>query len=205
MLVEHIIQETYINAVGNDDKNLAIKNKYKDQVWDILQKSYASIGGIRGSGFSSPEEMVDQIPMWKIGVRGNTVHTAILYKDGSGRKSVAMGSDGSIEAQWFVDDIVKYEMRRSYGEKSKAALGKVMKTIPWDILQNYVISPDRVEEMLPDDYVIPIFSVADEDLPTDAVVTLSRYPHLKDYGYIRDIGGIMTFKVMIGSPGKSIE
>ena len=205
MLVEQIIQEKYINAVGNDSKNLEIKNRYKDQVWDILQKSYAYIGGIRGSGFGSPDEMVEKIPMWKLGVRGDKVHAVVLYKDKGGRKSVAIGTDGSAEGNWFIDDIFKNEIRRSYGEKSKATLGKIMKTIPWDVLKNYLVTPDRVSEMLPSDYVIPVKDINDEDLPTDAVVSLSRYPELKEYGYMRDIGGDLTFKVMVGSPGRTIK
>jgi hypothetical protein len=56
MLVEHIISERYVNAVGMDDRVQSIKQKYMDQVWDILQQSYAPIGGIKGKGFESQKK-----------------------------------------------------------------------------------------------------------------------------------------------------
>lgn len=205
MLIEQIISERYINAVGNDQRAIEIKQRYKDQVWDILQKSYAGIGGIKGGGFESPDAMVEKIPMWKIAVRDGRVRAVIMYKDKNGRKSVALGTDGSDEGAWFIDDIYRNELHRSYGEKSKAALGKMLKTFPWPVLKNYVVSPDRVAEMNPDDRIIPIADVPQEDWPADAAITLSKHPHLIDYGYLRDIGGNLIFKVMIGSPGKTIK
>ena len=201
----HELLERYINAVGFDDQALATKQKYKDAVWTILQQSYAAIGGIKGNGFSSPEEMIKKIPMWKIAIRDGQVRAVVLYKDKNGRKTVAVGTDGSQDGSDFVNDIFKNEITRSYGEKSKSALGKMMKLIPWNVLEPYVISPDRVIEMNPHDSVIPIVDIPEQDWPADACLTLSKYPMLKDYGYLRDIGGNMVFKIMIGSPGISIK
>lgn len=194
--------ETYVNLLPADQ---AGKEKYRDQVWNILQKSYAPIGGIKGGGFESPEAM-DKIPMWKLGIRDGKVRAVIMYKDKGGRKSVAVGTDGSEEGQWFINDIFKNELSRSYGEKSKAALGKMMKMYPWDVLKNFLISPDRVAEMAPEDRVIAIKDVPEDAWPTDAKMTLSKYPQLVDYGYLRDIApGTTMFKVMLGSPGKNIK
>jgi len=52
-----------------------------DQVWNILQSSYASQGGIKGTGFGSKEEMIRKIPFWKIFRRGDQVKVVFLYKD----------------------------------------------------------------------------------------------------------------------------
>lgn len=201
MLVEQIITERYANLFIRDREQ---RERYKDQVWAILQKSYAAIGGIKGKGFSSPDDMMN-LPMWKLGVRDGQVNAVIMYKDKSGRKSVAMGTDGSEAGQWFITDMLKNELSRSYGEKSKAALGKVMKMMPFDVIEKFLVSPDRVAEMQPNDSVLPIKSVRKEDWPSDARMTLDKYPQLIDYGYLRDIGGEMVFKVMLGSPGKSIQ
>lgn len=203
MLVEQIITEKYVNAVGTSPSAMATKQKYVSQVWDILQQSYAPIGGIKGNGFNSPEEMM-HLPMWKLGVRDGHVSAVIIYKDKGGRKSVAIGTDGSSEGQWFVENMLGQEIKRSYGEKSKAALGKVMKLWPFAVLELFIVSPDRVAEMTPDESIIPIKDVNKSDWPNDAAVTLNRYPQLIDYGYLRDLGGHMVFKVMIGSPGKNI-
>ena len=204
MLVEHIITEKYVNAVGFDDQATAIKKKYTRQVWNILQKSYAAIGGIKGAGFESPEAML-QLPMWKLGIRDGRVRAVVIYKDRGGRKSVAVGTDGSDEGKWFVTDIYKNELERSYGEKSKAALGKMMKMFPFDVIEPFLVSPDRVAQMSPDDRIIPIKQVQRREWPTDAVMTLDKYPQLVDYGYLRELGGNMVFKVMLGSPGKDIN
>lgn len=205
MLIEQIITEKYVNAVGFDDKAMAVKKKYQDQVWDILQKSYAGIGGIKGGGFETPEAML-QLPMWKLGVRDGQVRAVIMYKDRSGRKSVAVGTDGSDEGKWFIEDMYKNEITRSYGEKSKAALGKVMKLVPWDVIKNFLTTPDRVAEMMPNDRVIPITQVPEKDWPADARMTLEKFPQLKNYGYLREVTpGTVLFKVMIGSPGKTIR
>jgi hypothetical protein len=59
--------------------------------------------------------------------------------------------------------------------------------------------------MNPEDRVIPISDVPESEWPTDAKITLSRYPHLIDHGYLRDLGNEMVFKVMMGSPGISIK
>jgi len=204
MLIEQIITERYVNAIGTDDRAMGIKRKYVDQVWDILQKSYAPIGGIKGNGFRSPQDMMS-LPMWKLGVRDGQVHAVIMYKDRAGRKSVAVGTDGSEESKWFIDDMYGRELYRSYGEKSKAALGKVMKMFPFDVIEPYLTSPDRVAEMTPDEQIIPINDVARKDWPADAVMTLNRYPQLIDYGYLRELGNEMVFKVMVGTPGNPIK
>ena len=201
MLVEHIITESYVNLFVDDAEK---RRKYVDQVWNILQKSYAAIGGIKGVGFESPEAML-QLPMWKLGIRDGRVRAVVIYKDRGGRKSVAVGTDGSDEGKWFVTDIYKNELERSYGEKSKAALGKMMKMFPFDVIEPFLVSPDRVAQMSPDDRIIPIKQVRRNDWPADAVMTLDKYPQLVDYGYLRDLGGNMVFKVMLGSPGKSIK
>lgn len=190
------ISERFVNAVG--DKDIAIKNKYKKQVWDVLQKSYAGIGGIKGNGFQNMETMVKKIPMWKIVVNNGTVEAVVLYKDKGGRKSVAMGSTGSAYARKALSNILQAEFSRSYGEKSKAALGKVMKDTPWEVLEPFIQNPVGLKDVV----TLKDYKGA---IPDDAVMTLKKYPQLKPYGYFRDIGGNLVFKVMIGTPGKSIR
>ena len=205
MRISQIISERFINAVRNDPKSQAIKQKYKDQVWDLLQKSYAPIGGIKGSGFANVDDMVNRIPMWKMAVRDGRVRAVILYKDSGGRKSVAIGTDGTDEGARFLDEMFQQELTRSYSEKSKAALGKLMKLIPWSTLEKYLMTPDRVAELRPEDRIIPVTDVDPEDLPTDARITLTKYPQLKGFGYLRDLGGVLTFKVMSGTPNLEIK
>ena len=204
MRFKEFITETFVNIIGFDDTAQANKEKYKDLVWQLIQKSYASIGGIKGSGFANPDDMVAKIPFWKIAMRAGKPVAVILYKDKGGRKSVAMGSDGSADANAFVNEIFKNEIYRSYGEKSKASLGKMMKTVPWEVLQNYVSTPQEADKTLGKYEITPITQVPKDQWPEDAQMTLARYPQLVDYGYLRDLNGVPTFKVLIGSPGKNV-
>ena len=87
------LQEGFTNLLPHHGE---LKRKHVDAVWDMLQHSYAKIGGIHGSGFSSKEDMIAKIPMWKIGKTGGRVNSVVLYKDKEGRKSVAAGTDGSV-------------------------------------------------------------------------------------------------------------
>jgi len=192
---QFLITERFVNALPKDED---LKEKYKDQVWKLLQDSYKSIGGIKGSGFQSPDDMVKSIPFWKMLVKDGVVELVIMYKDSGGRKSVAIGTTGSMYAKKQLSSIFKEEVKRSYGEKSKAALRLVMKTVPWDILQNLIVHPKDIKG------VVPIKSINKKDWPEDAKLTLDKYPELIEFGYLRDINGEQIFKVRIGTPGLNI-
>lgn len=58
-----------------------MREKYAEQVWDVLQFSYRDIGGIKGSGFSSIQDMIDNIPFWKMVTKNGEVHAVVMYKD----------------------------------------------------------------------------------------------------------------------------
>ena len=198
---EQCLDERYVNAIG--DKDIDLKNQYKKQVWDLLQSSYAKNGGLMGSGFQSMEIMVQKIPMWKMVINNGTVEAVVLYKDKGGRKSVAMGSTGSPYAKKAISNLFPAELQRSYGEKSKSALGALMKIVPWSVLEPYAKTPAQVKKVSKD----TITSLKDfkGTLPDDAKATLTKFPVLQPYGYFREIGGKLSFKVMIGTPGKTIK
>lgn len=195
------MQERFVNAVDTKQMMQDLKVKYADQVWNILQKSYADIGGIKGSGFSSKEDMIANIPFWKMVINNGTVHGVVLYKDKDGRKSVAMASDGSDYAKKHLSSIVANDIKRSYGEKSKAALGTLLKNVPWSVLEAFTKTPQEAEKILGDP-VTPITKLDKKDWPKDALLTLEKAPHLLKYAYVREIGGGPVFKVMFGTPGK---
>lgn len=181
------------------------KEKYVDDVWEILQSSYKAIGGIKGNGFSSKDDMMNKIPFWKVITKNSKVVGVVLYKDKSGRKVVASGTDGSAEAKELLVMTLKPELSRSFGEKSKASLGLLMKSIDWNILRQYMKTPSEVKKISRGDDIVPISSVSNNDLPSDAQLTLKKYPQLKPYGYLREIGGTMVFKVMVGTANKTIK
>lgn len=198
------LEERFVNVIGTDDKNLEIKRKYVDQVWNILQSSYRDIGGIKGSGFRDKEDMIQNIPMWKIITNGGKVHAVAMYKDKGGRKFIAVGSDGSDYAKKHLTSVVQNELSRSYGEKSKASLGFMMKTVPWPVLEPFLIPASKISKKLGDD-VIAVSDMEFNDLPKDGKQTLAKYPQLIKYAYLREIGGTMSFKIAMGTIGKTIK
>ena len=195
------LNERYVTAIG--DRDLDLKNQYKVQVWELLKASYRQNGGLVGNGFQNMETMVNKIPMWKMIINNGKVEAVVMYKDKGGRKSVAIGSTGSPYARKAISNLFQAELSRSYGEKSKASLGAMMKTISWNVLQPYVQTPSQVKKVSKK----TIIALKDWDgpIPDDARTTLAKYPALKPYGYFRDIGGKPTFKVMMGTPGKTIK
>lgn len=197
---KQFLSERYVNLIGDAEK----KEKYADEVWKVLQKSYAPIGGIKGSGFKNKQDMIDNIPFWKLAVKDGRVVAVVMYKDKNGRKSVAFGTDGSEAAGPVVQDILKNELQRSFGEKSKAMLGKMIKTVPWNVLKNFLMTPDQAQKILGKE-VTPVSEVPFEDLPDDGKMTLKKTPELKKYAYIRDISGSPTFKVLLGTPNLKVR
>lgn len=196
------IFEGFENYLGSDRES---KIKYKEQVWSVLQYSYADIGGIKGSGFESSDSMVDSIPFWKVYIKSGRVHAVALYKDKNGRKLVAIGALNTPEAKKGITEIVKNEIFRSFGETSGKALGFQLKTIPWTVLSAFLIKPDEVQRLLPRDEIIPLKDIPEKDWDDDAKFAVKKNRALIDYGYMREIGGELHFKIMSGTSGKTIR
>lgn len=195
------LSENYKNFIGPD--SIEKRRKWADQTWDILQKSYESIGGIKGSGFKNKEDMIQNIPFWKIYTKNDKVVAAAFYKDKNGRKSVAIATDGSDLGSKIVDDIFKSSLGVSYGEKSGKSLGKMMKAVSWDTLEKFLLKPSDVKRITKED-VIPIDKFGSENLSEKDMFTYNKYPQLRPYMYIREIGGENFLKVAMGTPNLPI-
>lgn len=142
---EQFLCENYKNLTSIEDKQ-----KYKKQVWDVLDKSYQYIGGIKGSGFESIDAMLKNIPYWKIFTRNDKVIAVMLYKDKNGRKMVACGSDGSSEGKQIVKRMIQDDIRhqRAYGEISDALVGYVKKHFTADEIAKYFVKADQAGQIL---------------------------------------------------------
>lgn len=175
-LIEQQLNERFINVFTPEEKE-----KYADVVWDILQKSYGYIGGIKGAGFANKQDMIDNIPFWKLGKHDGAIKSVTMYKDKNGRKSVAQGTDGSREGKLLLKDVIKNDFGRSYGEKSGKMLDFTTKRFPNEV-EKYTISPDRVKRILDIDDIEPA----------------------GNNEYYRTIGNEKIRKRMIGTPHKPI-
>lgn len=195
------LNENYKNFIGSASRE--DRKKWADQVWEILQKSYAPIGGIKGSGFSSKQDMIDNIPFWKIYTKNDKVVAAAFYKDKGGRKSVAIATDGSDLGKKIVGDIFKASLGVSYGEKSGPALATMIKNVPWDDLKNFLMTPEQVKKITGEE-VVPIKKFGYDNLDDKDKKTYDKFPQLKPYFYVRKLGGEMHLKVSMGTPGLKI-
>jgi hypothetical protein len=195
------ISENYKNFIG--PKSKADREKWADQVWNILQKSYEPIGGIKGNGFNSKQDMIDNIPFWKIYTKKDKVVAAAFYKDKGGRKSVAIATDGSDLGKKIVADIFKASLGVSYGEKSGPALATMMKTIPWDTLEGFLFTPDQLEK-ISGEKVIRVEKFGIENLDPKDKFTYDKFPKLRPYFYVRELGGEMHLKAAMGTPNLKI-
>lgn len=178
------LNETYHNLFTLDEKR-----PWAQQVWDIVNLSYERIGGIHGSGFKSVDDMIRNIPMWKLDIVGGVVKAAKLYKDKDGRKSVAVASDGTSEGKekavkMIVDDI---RTRRTFVEISGAPVAVLKKNLPHYV--SYAVTVEDVMKKLSDE----IRPVSDND------PEVIKFPELKEFYYSRKIGGEWHTKVMFGN------
>jgi hypothetical protein len=106
MKFAEFLNEKYLNLFTNT-KDVISRNEYKDEVYELLQKAYKDIGGIKGNGFNSADDMVKNMPFWKIAKVKGKIVAIILYKDKNGRKAVAMATDGSRDGILKLKDILK--------------------------------------------------------------------------------------------------
>jgi len=138
------LNEKYLNLFSTDRNE---REKYVDEVFAMLKKSYEKIGGIGGSGFRSPQDMIDNIPFWKLAFSGRKLVACVMYKDKSGRKLVAIGSTGTSDAKKYVRNILEVEFTRSYSEISGPLLKYMEKRFP-EVIVKYLISPTDVSKLI---------------------------------------------------------
>lgn len=196
------ISENYKNFIGPNSKN--DREKWADEVWKILNLAYAPIGGVKGNGFNSKQDMIDNIPFWKIYTKANKVVAAVFYKDKSGRKLVAIASDGSDLGKKIVTDVFKNSFGVAYGEFSGAALGVIMKNIDPTSIQNLLLPPKRIEQLIKEK-VIPLNEYDKKKLSDADVKTLRKFEMLSDFFYVRNVGGKDILKIALGSPNIPIK
>lgn len=194
VISESYLTEKFINLFTKEEKD-----QYKDEVYEFLKQAYAAIGGLKGSGFSSADDMARNIPMWKLSRRNGKIVAGVLYKDKGGRKIVASFTDGTDEGRSQLADILKNEFKRSYTEVSEAALGFIRKVAGVETISKFVIPREKVKQMLKlkdDEFRI--------EVPEDDK-NVKSLPTLKDYFYQRKIGGEFHTKIMMGNPTKIIR
>ena len=191
---QFVLQERFKNLLPHHEDE---KTKHAGHVFDMVQKAYHSIGGIHGSGFKNPDDMVKNIPMWKLHTDSTgKVRGVALYKDKTGRKRVAMASDGSDEGKAGLSNIIKGDIsqKRSHAEISGPSLSFHKKQI--GDIRPHALSRAEAQKAMPGERL---------GVPHPNDPELLRHPELKNHFYTRNIGGETHTKLMVGTPGKRIK
>jgi len=172
-IIDKHLNEGFVNLFSKDTDKM---NKYKDVVFSLLQSAYEPIGGIKGSGFGSPEDMVSRIPFWKMSFIDGKLTAVVMYKFFDGhRKFVAMATNKSSEGTRKLKEIVSVELTRSYGEVSGPLLKWMLKVVP-DIIEKYKVPSKDVSAILKK----PVYII-------------------DEYHYKRKIGDDVFDKILLGT------
>jgi len=169
MNFKEFINETIANLWGYKE----IK-PYADDIFGKLQKAYEKVGGIKGSGFSTPDEMAKKMKLIKITKRDSVITAGLIYKDKDFRKRVAIFTDGTTLGKSDLRNMLKADFERTVMEVSHASLRYIEKEFPQEV-KKYAIKTDQVEKML--------------SKPIEII---------DDYRYIRNINGTEITKRMFG-------
>jgi len=190
MRITDILVERFVNLLGDDPE----KDKYVDVVWDMITKSYARIGGIQGKGFSTKEDLINNIPFWKLVRKDGDIVAGAFYRDKAGRKRVAVATNGTDTGKVALASIMANDFDRAYFEVSDPSLGFMIKQVGLDFVQGYARSVEQAQQISGDELQAP---------PANDPHVV-KYPSLANNFYQRDIGGHMHTKIMLGTTGNKI-
>lgn len=175
ILKEGIVNEHFVNILTKEvDKDKL--NKYKDEVYNILQKAYAPIGGILGC--ENIDMLVNDSDFWKIVTKGSKIIAVAIYtfKRG-GRKMMYCGTDGTSEGKENLYKLINDDMRL----KDRNA---------------WVEVNDKMEYIYKKQGAIPVPAEVAQKIMKDK-------PFLKihddGFHYDRYIGGEVHTKIMMGN------
>ena len=93
MRANEFLIERVVNAFTVQDKQA-----HAQEVWDMLQKSYAAVPGGFGTA-DSVEELINKSALWKMVRRDGHITAIGIYRDQHGRKSIAAGTDGTVQGK----------------------------------------------------------------------------------------------------------
>ena len=188
------LNERFVNLLPQHEEE---KHKHKHEVFNMLQHAYKDQGGIHGSGFKDPDDMVKNIPFWKIHKKEGKITSVSMYKDSQGRKRVAVATNGTEEGKKSLTTMMgdDYKRNRAHGEISGKSLSFMKKHV--DVLK-HAKTFDQAKEYHA--------KKGDEvRKPSEDDPEVKRHPELKDHFYQRKIGDEWHTKVLVGHTNKPIK
>ena len=189
------LAERFLNIFHTDTEQ---REQYRDTVWAMLQKAYEPIGGIKGSGFRSKDDMVANIPFWKIVRRGTDITAVVMYKDKTGRKLVAIATNGTPQGKKDLAEMVIADLKqdRSFMELSDTALKFLVRQVGYDLIVKYAKTPQDAAKILVNNQI---------EQPDPKSPDYTNHTPLQKFFYGRKIGGHLHTKILMGTTGNKIQ
>ena len=121
MKFSQMLNERFVNVFTPDDKKA-----YMDELWELLEITYAEIGGLMGA---SKSDLISAPGLWKLVRKNGRIVSGILYRDMAGRKIRLVLHNNTEEGKSWVKNIIKDDIAlgRSWGEVSGALEAVMMK------------------------------------------------------------------------------
>lgn len=128
---------------------------YSDIIWNMLQETYLYVGGIKSNGFKDKNDMIQNIPIWKIGFQNQEIVAFTLYKYRYGKKAVAGASNKSKVGKKEFIELCVDDLKDSWKEVSGKVLLSIQKNLG-DSFTDYILPSFEVKERLFNKEIIDI-------------------------------------------------
>lgn len=150
------------------------KQELSQEMWDILDKSYAALGGFKS--YDSPEHMVHTPGTWVVSYDdNNTLTSGIIFKNQFGNKLVGLGTNGQPESKQDITHILNtMKSKRDFWAEVSGPLEKMFNRMDLPKISN------KYAEKLTGKAILEL----DED----------------GYHYVRFIAGQPIRKIIMGYP-----
>lgn len=176
VLLEHFV------TLFDSDQDTQKKEEYLDQVWNILQESYKSIGGL--ANISDADELLNSEYIWKMVTKNKKVLAVQLYKTkGGGRKIFCGGCLGTPEGKSAFYKLASEDVKRLERDAWAEVSGSMEGVYIFKLGATPI--PADVSEKILNDMGKSIISVSDDG-----------------FHYTRKIGGKPYEKIMFGNVPK---
>ncbi len=193
--------ESYKTLILRQD-DVESKKFYSTEVYRFLDKKYESIGGIdKGKGFKNANDMISNIPIWRLRIKKNRIVSVMMFKVKEyGKKMVAYACIDQLTPEEKKEDFT-YILDESYAELSDGLLVAMLKMFSKH-LHHYVL---KAEHLMKNKKIYSLSNNYYEKLISDSSKRLflrlkSQWPELLKFCYIRKIGNENKLKLMLGTP-----
>ena len=127
--LKDFLNETFL-SIGLNPKHEVHRHHHADEIFNLMRKSYANVeGGYGGKGTGTEAEEADiradihnPNHIIKAVRRNGKISAVTIYKKHHGRKSIAIGTDGTTQGKLDVKKVMMDDkkMERSWAEVSGA-------------------------------------------------------------------------------------